>query len=85
MPHALLSVSDKTNLVPFAKFLVSKGYTLLASGGTHKTSWNTNVAVQTVESYTESPEVMGGRVETLHPRIHGGILARAEDDAISCA
>ncbi|MBP9113363.1 MAG: bifunctional phosphoribosylaminoimidazolecarboxamide formyltransferase/IMP cyclohydrolase [Polyangiaceae bacterium] len=81
MPHALLSVSDKTNLVPFAKFLVSKGYTLLASGGTHKTLADANVAVQTVESYTESPEVMGGRVKTLHPRIHGGILARAEDDA----
>jgi phosphoribosylaminoimidazolecarboxamide formyltransferase/IMP cyclohydrolase len=80
MSLALLSVSDKTNLVPFAKRLVALGFELLSSGGTAKSLADEGVPVRTVESYTGSPEVMGGRVKTLHPRVHGGILARAGTD-----
>ncbi len=77
---ALLSVSDKTHLIPFARALAEKGVTLLSSGGTAKALAAEGVPVETVESYTGSPEVMDGRVKTLHPRIHGGILARGERD-----
>jgi phosphoribosylaminoimidazolecarboxamide formyltransferase/IMP cyclohydrolase len=77
---ALLSVSDKTGLVPFARGLVELGYSLLSSGGTAKALEAEKIPVETVEAYTGSPEVMGGRVKTLHPRVHGGILARAGTD-----
>ena len=77
---ALLSVSDKTGLVGFAAALAKRGITLLSSGGTAKALAAEGVAVQTVEDYSGSPEVMGGRVKTLHPRIHGGILAREGTD-----
>ncbi len=77
---ALLSVSDKTGLVPFARGLVELGFSLLSSGGTAKALEAEGIAVETVEAYTGSPEVMGGRVKTLHPRVHGGILARAGTD-----
>ncbi len=80
--RALLSVSDKTGLVDFAKALRARGVTLLSSGGTAKSLTAAGVEVETVEAYTGSPEVMGGRVKTLHPRVHGGILAReGTDDA----
>jgi phosphoribosylaminoimidazolecarboxamide formyltransferase/IMP cyclohydrolase len=79
---ALLSVSDKTGLVDFAKGLVSLGTKLLSTGGTYRSLVEAGVPVHTVESYTGSPEVMDGRVKTLHPRVHGGLLARAgKDDA----
>jgi phosphoribosylaminoimidazolecarboxamide formyltransferase/IMP cyclohydrolase len=77
---ALLSVSDKTGLLRFAAALSKKGVTILSSGGTAKALAAEGVPVETVESYTGSPEVMGGRVKTLHPRVHGGILARAGTD-----
>jgi phosphoribosylaminoimidazolecarboxamide formyltransferase / IMP cyclohydrolase len=77
---ALISVSDKTGLFPFASALAKRGVTLLSSGGTAKALAGEGIAVKTVEDYTGSPEVMGGRVKTLHPRIHGGILARAGTD-----
>jgi phosphoribosylaminoimidazolecarboxamide formyltransferase/IMP cyclohydrolase len=77
----LVSVSDKTGLVPFARALVDAGIHLLSTGGTATTLGAEGVPVQTVESYTGSPEVMGGRVKTLHPRVHGGILARAGKDS----
>ncbi|HEV3193046.1 MAG TPA: bifunctional phosphoribosylaminoimidazolecarboxamide formyltransferase/IMP cyclohydrolase [Polyangiaceae bacterium] len=77
---ALISVSDKTGLAAFARALVDRGVRLLSSGGTAKTLGSEGVGVETVESYTESPEVMGGRVKTLHPRVHGGILSRGERD-----
>jgi phosphoribosylaminoimidazolecarboxamide formyltransferase/IMP cyclohydrolase len=77
---ALLSVSDKTGLVDFAKALHARGVKLLSSGGTAKALSEAGVPVETVESYTGSPEVMGGRVKTLHPRVHGGILSRGEVD-----
>src|SRR5580700_4222072 len=79
---ALVSVSDKTGLVAFAQALAGRGVRILSSGGTAKALEAEGIAVETVESYTGSPEVMGGRVKTLHPRVHGGILSRgAEDDA----
>ena len=77
---ALLSVSDKTGLVPFARGLAELGFAILSSGGTAKSLSAEGVTVETVEDYTGSPEVMGGRVKTLHPRVHGGILARAGTD-----
>ena len=80
--RALLSVSDKTGLVPFAQALTARGVELLSTGGTHKALAAAGVPVMTVEAYTGSPEVMDGRVKTLHPRVHGGILMRgAVDDA----
>ena len=77
---ALVSVSDKTGLVPFARVLADRGVRLLSTGGTAGALTAEGVRVETVESYTGSPEVMGGRVKTLHPRVHGGILARGEID-----
>jgi phosphoribosylaminoimidazolecarboxamide formyltransferase/IMP cyclohydrolase len=77
---ALLSVSDKTDLVPFARALVERKFRLLSSGGTAKSLAAEGLPVETVESYTGSPEVMGGRVKTLHPRVHGGILSRGAED-----
>lgn len=78
--NALLSVSDKTGLLRFASALSKRGVTLLSSGGTAKALAAEGVPVETVEAYTGSPEVMGGRVKTLHPRVHGGILARSGTD-----
>jgi phosphoribosylaminoimidazolecarboxamide formyltransferase/IMP cyclohydrolase len=77
---ALVSVSDKTGLVPFVQALAARGVRILSTGGTARALSQGGVQVETVESYTASPEVMGGRVKTLHPRVHGGILARGEID-----
>lgn len=71
---ALLSVSDKRELVPFAQGLVRLGYSLLSTGGTMQSLQKAEVPVQQVSSYTGAPEILGGRVKTLHPKIHGGIL-----------
>ena len=79
---AILSVSDKTGLVAFAKALVARNVTLVSTGGTYSTLKASGIPVESVENYTGSPEVMSGRVKTLHPRVHGGILARdGLDDA----
>ncbi len=78
---ALVSVSDKTNLVAFARALAEKNVRILSSGGTAKALAAEGIPVETVESYTGSPEVMDGRVKTLHPRVHGGILSRGARDA----
>uniref|UniRef100_A0A674PFW9 Bifunctional purine biosynthesis protein ATIC n=2 Tax=Takifugu rubripes TaxID=31033 RepID=A0A674PFW9_TAKRU len=73
---ALLSVSDKTGLVQFAKRLVDVGLLLVASGGTAKALRDAGLAVRDVSDLTGHPEMLGGRVKTLHPAVHGGILAR---------
>ncbi|XP_051885406.1 bifunctional purine biosynthesis protein PURH [Pristis pectinata] len=73
---ALLSVSDKTGLVDFARSLVSIGLSLVASGGTAKALRDAGLAVRDVSEITGFPEMLGGRVKTLHPVVHGGILAR---------
>jgi phosphoribosylaminoimidazolecarboxamide formyltransferase/IMP cyclohydrolase len=78
MPTALISVYDKTGLLPFAEGLKSLGWTLLATGGTLKALREAGLEVQEVADYTGAPECFDGRVKTLHPRIHGGLLFRRE-------
>ncbi len=82
---ALISVSNKTGLLEFARRLVTEfEFDLISSGGTAKALKDAGIPVTKVSDYTKSPEILGGRVKTLHPRIHGGILARrdvAEDQA----
>lgn len=78
--RALLSVSDKTGLLEFAKAIAARGIELLSTGGTYSALAQANIPVKTVESYTGSPEVMDGRVKTLHPRVHGGLLGREGQD-----
>jgi phosphoribosylaminoimidazolecarboxamide formyltransferase/IMP cyclohydrolase len=73
--RALLSVYDKSGLVDLGKFLVENGVTILSTGSTAKQLIDAGITVTPVESYTGSPEMLDGRVKTLHPRIHGGILA----------
>lgn len=76
---ALLSVSDKTGLVELARSLAEEfDFEFISSGGTAKALQDAGLAVTKVSDYTGSPEILGGRVKTLHPRIHGGILARRE-------
>jgi phosphoribosylaminoimidazolecarboxamide formyltransferase/IMP cyclohydrolase len=80
--RALISVSDKTALLSFAQALTARGVEILSTGGTQKALRDAGIPVTPVEAYTGSPEVMDGRVKTLHPRVHGGILMRgAIDDA----
>jgi len=80
---ALLSVSDKTDLVPFAQGLAEFGYELVSTGGTARKLRDAGLHVTPVSDLTEFPEMMDGRVKTLHPRVHGGILARrGTDDAV---
>jgi phosphoribosylaminoimidazolecarboxamide formyltransferase/IMP cyclohydrolase len=80
MPTAILSVHDKTGIIEFAKALADLGWTLLASGGTAKLLRENNISVTDVANYTKSPEILGGRVKTLHPAIHGGLLARPTEE-----
>jgi phosphoribosylaminoimidazolecarboxamide formyltransferase/IMP cyclohydrolase len=80
MPTALLSVYDKTGIVEFTQGLVSLGWTLLASGGTAKLLRENGLQVTEVADYTGSPEILSGRVKTLHPAIHGGLLARPTEE-----
>ena len=75
-PLALLSVSDKSGLVEFAQGLIQAGFGLLSTGGTYRLLTEHNVAVTEVSDYTGFSEMMDGRVKTLHPKIHGGILGR---------
>ena len=82
-PRALLSVSDKSGLPEFAQALSALGYELLSTGGTHKLLAQRGIAVREVADVTGFPEIMDGRVKTLHPKIHGGILGRrGVDDAV---
>ena len=81
--QALLSVSDKTGIVEFAQGLVQRGVKLLSTGGTAKLLEQHGLPVTEVSDYTGFPEMMDGRVKTLHPKVHGGILGRrGTDDAI---
>ncbi|MEO2236683.1 MAG: bifunctional phosphoribosylaminoimidazolecarboxamide formyltransferase/IMP cyclohydrolase, partial [Candidatus Poseidoniia archaeon] len=79
--RALLSVSDKTGLVEFAAALAEAGWELVTSGGTATALREGGLTVTPVSEITGFPEMMGGRVKTLHPRIFGGILAREQDFA----
>ncbi|MDX1525923.1 MAG: bifunctional phosphoribosylaminoimidazolecarboxamide formyltransferase/IMP cyclohydrolase [Pseudidiomarina maritima] len=78
--RALLSVSDKTGIVEFAQALVQRGVELLSTGGTAALLRQHQIAVTDVSEHTGQPEIMDGRVKTLHPKIHGGILARRDRD-----
>ncbi len=78
--RALLSVSDKTGIVEFARQLADKGVELLSTGGTAKLLTEHDIKVTEVSDYTGHPEIMDGRVKTLHPKVHGGILARRGTD-----
>lgn len=80
---ALLSVSDKTGLLEFAKALNGFGYQLVASGGTAKQLRSSGLTVKDVSDITGAPEMLGGRVKTLHPAVHGGILSRTTDSDLS--
>ncbi len=73
--RALLSVSDKTGLIPFARALALRGISLVSTGGTWRALSQAGLAVQDISDLTGFPEMMDGRVKTLHPRVHGGLLA----------
>ena len=77
---ALISVSDKTGIIEFATALTERGYGLLSTGGTAKALADAGLEVTEVSDFTGSPEIMGGRVKTLHPKVHGGLLGRAGTD-----
>ena len=78
--RALISVSDKTGLEDLGRFLAGEGVEILSTGGTAKALRDAGVAVKDVSDETGFPEIMDGRVKTLHPKIHGGLLARLDDD-----
>ena len=78
MPRALLSVSDKTGIVDLGRGLAARGFELVSTGGTAKALADAGLAVTGVSDLTGFPEMMGGRVKTLHPALHGGILARRD-------
>jgi phosphoribosylaminoimidazolecarboxamide formyltransferase/IMP cyclohydrolase len=84
--RALISVSDKTGIVEFARQLNQLGIEILSTGGTYKLIQENNIAVTEVSEYTDFPEMMDGRVKTLHPKVHGGILGRrGTDDEVMSA
>ncbi len=76
--RALVSVSDKTGLVPFVQGLIELGWTIIATGGTQKLLESSGVKTVGISEVTGFPEILDGRVKTLHPKVHGGILARRE-------
>ena len=78
--RALISVSDKSGLIEFARFLAAQGVALISTGGSARALSEAGIAVTEVSSYTGFPEIMDGRVKTLHPMIHGGILARRDSE-----
>ena len=78
--RALISVSDKTGIVEFAQQLTQLGVEILSTGGTYKLLQDNNIAAIEVSDYTGFPEMMAGRVKTLHPKVHGGILGRRGTD-----
>src|SRR6266704_2539134 len=78
MPRALLSVSDKSGVVDLARGLAARGYEIVSTGGTARTLTDAGVAVTGVSDLTGFPEMMDGRIKTLHPALHGGILARRD-------
>ena len=73
--RALISVSDKTGIVEFSKTLIECGYDIISTGGTYKLLQDNNITVTPVDAVTNFPEMMNGRVKTLHPKVHGSLLA----------
>lgn len=78
MPRALLSVTDKTGIIEFAQNLVAQGYELLSTGGTAKALRDAGITVLDVSEVTGMPEMLDGRVKTLHPKVHGALLAETD-------
>ena len=78
MKRALVSVSDKTNLVPFVQGLVDNGYEIVSTGGTKRVLDEAGISTISIEDVTHFPEILDGRVKTLNPYVHGGLLARRE-------
>ena len=76
--RALLSVSEKRGLIELARVLMERGISLLASGGTRAALLGAGLEAIEVSAYTGQPEILSGRVKTLHPKLHGGILARRD-------
>lgn len=83
--HAVLSVSNKAGLIPFAQSLIELGFTILSTGGTATVLRDAGLEVTDVSEYTGFPEIMDGRVKTLHPKVYGGILHRSgiDDEVMS--
>ncbi len=79
MKRALISVSDKSGIFEFANALIELGYEILSTGGTGKALREKGLKITDVAAYTGSPEILDGRVKTLHPKIHGGLLGRRQD------
>ena len=75
---ALVSVYDKSGLEPFVKSLIALGYEILSTGGTYTFLRDAGIKVISISDYTKSPEILDGRVKTLHPKVHAGILARRD-------
>src|SRR5258708_3469694 len=78
MPRALLSVSDKSGLIDLGRGLAARGFELVSTGGTARALSEAGLSVTNVSAITGFPEMMDGRVKTLHPKIHGGLLARRD-------
>jgi len=78
--YALISVSDKTHIVEFAKNLSETGYKILATGSSAKYLKNNGLNIIEISEFTTFPEIFGGRIKTLHPKIYGGILSRRENE-----
>ena len=78
--RALISVSDKTHLIDFAQFLESKGYELISTGGTFKHLKDAGLSPIQIDEVTDFPEMLDGRVKTLHPKVHGGLLAVRDNE-----
>src|SRR6187401_2726357 len=78
MPRALLSVSDKTGVLDFARGLSARGFELVSTGGTARVLMDGGLSIIPISDVTGFPEMMDGRVKTLHPMVHGGILARRD-------
>ena len=72
----LISVFDKTNILEISQFLINQNIEIYSSGGTYKFLKENDIKVNEISKYTKSPEILDGRVKTLHPKIHGGILAK---------
>ena len=87
MPRALLSVSDKSGIIDLGRGLVARGFELVSTGGTANTLAGAVLPVTNVSDVTGFPEMMDGRLKTLHPKIHGGLLARRDhpDDLAAAA
>lgn len=79
--RALISVTDKSGLAEFAKALANFGVEILSTGGTARLLKDNGISAVEISNYTGSPEILGGRVKTLHPKVHGGILFRRDDPA----